>query len=55
MHPEKIELKLFTWFVLKLDKSNDSIELQPENILFISVTEEVSKEYKLIEINLVQP
>ena len=54
-HSENIFLKLVTFLVLKLDKSNDWIELHPENIEFISVTEEVSKDDKLIEINLVQP
>ena len=43
MQLEKIELKLVTWLVTKLDKSNDWIELQPENIELISTNEEVSK------------
>ena len=29
IHPEKMELKLVTFLVLKLDKSNDWIELHP--------------------------
>ena len=40
---------------MKLDKSNNLIELQSENIELISVTEEVSKEDTSIEVKLLQP
>ena len=46
VHPEKIESKLETFFVLKLDKSNDWIELHPENRELMSLTNEVLKEDK---------
>ena len=55
MHPEKIDLKLVTFFVLKLDKFNNWIELHQKNIELMLKTEEVLKEDKLIEVNLVQP
>jgi hypothetical protein len=46
---------LVTDLVLKLDKSNNSIELHPENIPLISVVNSVLKLDKLNEIIEIHP